>query len=304
MRVGVVSPSGSFVEPSLIERGIATLANLGLEVELAPHATSSYGHLAGTDQERAGDLLTMLERPDIDAVLCLKGGAGAMRTALALDHGRLAALAQLPPKAFVGFSDITVLHALLERSLGWVTFYGPMLTSLARPSPYVLEGWRRALMSEAPFAIDPDPDDPYVGTLVSGSVEGPLAGGCLTLLSQLVGTPWAPDLGGSILFFEDVDEEPYAVERDLAHLLASGQLAECRGIVIGQHTNCNPRSPGPSLALEQVFADLIGPLRIPSIYNLPIGHGRHIATLPLGARARLDADRKVLLVLESGVTST
>ena len=299
----MVSPSGSFVEPSSIERGIATLAGLGLEVELAPHATSAYGHLAGSDADRAEDLLGMLERPDIDAVLCLKGGAGAMRTALALDRARLAELGRLRPKAFVGFSDITVLHALLERSVGWVTFYGPMLTSLARPSPYALEGWRRALMSEAPFAVDPDPDDPYVGTLTPGSVEGPLAGGCLTLLSQLVGTPWAPDLSGSILCFEDVDEEPYSVERNLAHLLASGQLTECRGIVIGQHTNCGPRSPGPSLALEQVFSDLLAPLGIPTIYNLPIGHGRHLATLPLGARARLDADRRRLLVLESGVTS-
>ena len=93
------------------------------------------------------------------------------------------------------------------------------------------------------------------------------------------------------------------MERNLAHLLASGQLTECRGIVIGQHTNCGPRSPGPSLALEQVFSDLLAPLGIPTIYNLPIGHGRHLATLPLGARARLDADRRRLLVLESGVTS-
>ena len=299
----MVAPSGSFVEPSRIERGISTLAGLGLAVELAPHATSAYGHLAGTDEERAEDLLGMLERPDIDAVICLKGGAGAMRTALALDQGRLAALADLPPKAFVGFSDITVIHSVLQESLGWVTFYGPMLTSLARPSEYSLEGWRRALMSDAPFAVDPDPDDSYVGTLVGGVVEARLAGGCLTLLSQLVGTPWAPDLSGSILCFEDVDEEPYSVERDLAHLLASGQLAGCRGIVIGQHTNCGPRSPGPSLALEQVFADLLCPLGIPTIYNLPIGHGRHLATLPWGVRARLDADQGALLVLESGVTS-
>lgn len=303
MRIGIVAPSGSFLEPSTVERGVATLERLGFTVEMGAHTADAYGHLAGRDQDRAGDLLTMLERPDIDGVICLKGGAGALRTALALDPVRLERLVALTPKVFMGFSDITVIHAVLERALGWVSFYGPMVMSLARPSEYVLEGFRQALMCADPFQIGPDPDDPYVGTLVPGVAEGELAGGCLTLLALLVGTPWEPDLAGRILCFEDVDEEPYAIERYLSQLIAAGRLADCAGVVIGQHTNCQPHEPGPSLALEQVFRDLLVPLGIPTIYHLPIGHGKHIATLPLGALARLDASAGTLMVLESGVAA-
>ncbi|HEY6538689.1 MAG TPA: LD-carboxypeptidase [Candidatus Dormibacteraeota bacterium] len=302
MRIGVVAPSGSTLEPSLTRRGVATLEQMGFSVELAPHCGDTYGHLSGADQARADDLLNMLERPDIDAVICAKGGAGATRTALALDPARLAHLAELPPKVFLGYSDITVIHAILARVTGWVTFYGPLVISLAHPSAYVRSGLRKALMETEPFQIEPDPDDPYVATLVPGKVEAEVTGGCLTLLATLVGTPWQVDLKGKLLCFEDVDEEPYEIERYLSQLLLGGGLRECAGIVIGEHANCGPRRPGPTLGLERVFQDLLAPLGVPTIYHLPIGHGQHIATLPLGVRARLDADAKTLTILESAVT--
>lgn len=302
MRLGVVAPSGSILEHSETDRGLLTLRHLGFEVELGRHASDVYGHLAGNDRDRAEDLLSMLERPDIDGVICLKGGEGAMRTALALDQRRLSALASLPAKVFLGYSDITVIHALLQRSLGWVTFYGPMVISLDRPSDYLLDGLRRAVMETAPFQIAPDPDDPYVATLVPGTVEGEIVGGCLTLLAALVGTPWQLDFRGRILCFEDVDEDPYRIERYLSQLLAAGLLDECSGIVIGEHANCEPKRPGPTLGLERVFSDLLVPLGVPTIYHLPIGHGKHLATLPLGVRARLDATEATLVTLDGGVS--
>ncbi len=302
-RLGVVAPSGSTIQPSQTARGLATLRRLGFEVELAPHVSDVYGHLAGQDLARASDLLTMLERPDIDGVICLKGGAGAQRTVLALDQERLLALRQRAPKVFLGYSDITVIHSVLARSLDWVTFYGPMVISMARPSEYTLAAFRRAVVEGGPFQVLPDPDDPLVQTLVPGRAEGELVGGCLTLLCALVGSPWQPDFRGRIVCFEDVDEEPYAIERYLSQLLAAGMLQQCAGIVVGEHTDCDPKKPGPTLGLEQVFRDLLVPLGVPTIYHLPIGHGRHLATLPLGVRARLDADELSLSVLESGVAS-
>lgn len=302
MRIGVVAPSGSTLEPSQTERGLTTLREMGFAVELAPHCGDIYGHLSGADQDRADDLLAMLERSDIDAVMCLKGGAGAMRTALALAPDRLARLAALPAKVFIGYSDITVIHAILEKVAGWVTFYGPMVISLVNPSDYVLQGLRRGVMESEPFAVARDPDDPYVATLVPGVAEGDLVGGCLTLLATLVGTPWQLDFRGRILCFEDVDEEPYEIERYLTQLLAAGLLDKCAGIVIGEHANCVPRRAGPTLGLEQVFRDLLVPLGVPTVYHLPIGHGQHLATLPLGVRARLDADRGTLETLESAVS--
>jgi len=302
MHLGLVAPSSPTLEPSSTARGMRALEALGFTTELAPHATDAYGYLAGSDRDRAEDLLTMLERPDIDAVVCVRGGCGALRTAMALDPERLRRLRNRAPKVFVGYSDITVLHGLIERTLGWTTFYGPMVISWAQPTDYLRLGWRRALMDAGPFPIDPDPDDPFVETLVPGVAEAELGGGCLTLLAALIGTPWEPDLHGRIVFFEDIGEDPYRIERLLSQMVASGRLEGCAGIVIGEHANCGPREPGPTIGLEQVFRDLVLPLGVPTLYHLPIGHGRQLATLPLGARARLDADAGTLTVLEAGVS--
>lgn len=283
-------------------RGITALHRLGFELLLAPHCTAADGHCAGGDAERADDLLGMLERDDVDGVICLKGGMGAIGTALAMDQRQLAKLRTAAPKVFLGFSDITVLHALVARELGWVTFYGPMVTSLATATPYTLEALRRAVMAAEPFEVEPDPDDPYLATIRSGVAEGELVGGCLTLLATLVGTPWEPDYRGKVLFFEDVAEDPARIERCLGQLVAAGRLQAAAGILIGEHHNCGPKQPGPTLGLERVFSDLLGPLGIPVLYHLPVGHGRHLATLPMGAPARLDAGSGRLQILAGGVT--
>jgi muramoyltetrapeptide carboxypeptidase len=299
MTIGVVAPSSQVFERSNTARGVAALEKLGFNIVFAPHANDRYGHMAGRDRDRADDLLAMFFRDDVDAVMCLRGGAGTIRTALALDHEQLQKLAERPPKPFIGFSDITIPHAVLGKTCNWVTFYGPMVTSFRNATDYTLAAFRRALMETEPFDILPDPDDPYVETMVEGEAEGELVGGCLSLIVALTGTPWEMDLRGKIFFFEDVHEEPYGIERMLAHLIAAGKIQECAGIVIGEHADCTARGPA-SLSLEQVFDDLIRPLGIPTLYHLPIGHGKHLATLPIGARARLDATNKMLRI-QSGV---
>ncbi|MGH9060172.1 MAG: S66 peptidase family protein, partial [Acidimicrobiales bacterium] len=294
MRLGVVSPSSAVLEPSRMRRGLAAIEALGFEVVLGDEVGQTYGYLAGTDRARADGFLAMLERDDVDGVICLRGGYGAMRTVQAMDLQRLRRLSSARPKVFVGFSDITVLHALLARELSWVTFYGPMVTTFSHASDYVVDAFRRAVMEPAPVEIRPDPDDPYTETLVPGRAEGVLVGGCLSLLSTLVGTPYEPELDGRILFFEDVDAQPDEVDRSLTHLLATGRLQRCAGIVVGEHAGCAPTEPGPTLGLEQVLEDLVVPLGIPAMYHLPIGHGRHLATVPLGVPAVLDAGARRL----------
>ena len=193
MTLGVVAPSSPVPEPSRTKRAVAALEQLGFRLVFGDHALDSRGYLAGQDTDRADDLLAMLERDDIDGVICLRGGYGASRVANALQtpaaRERLQRLAGRPPKAFIGFSDITVIHALIARELGWVSFYGPVLTSFARASAYTRDAFAQALMATAPFDILPDPDDPYVEILVPGAVEGELAGGCLSLIVALIGTP-------------------------------------------------------------------------------------------------------------------
>ncbi len=301
MTLGVVAPSGPVPERSTARRGVMGLERLGFRVVLGRHALDSRGYIAGEDGDRAEDLLAMLERDDVDGVICLRGGYGAIRTAMAIDLQRLRQLRDGPVKPFVGYSDITVLHALLGRELEWTTFYGPMASSFAKPTEYTLVAFRSALMEVEPFDVLPDPDDPYVETLVPGMVEAPLAGGCLSLVVSLLGTPWEIDLAGKIFFFEDVGEAPYRVDRMLAQLIAARKLQKCAGIVAGEHVDCAPSGPNNSLGLEQVFDDLLRPLGVPTLYHLPVGHGRHHATLPLGARAALDATNRRLRILEPGV---
>lgn len=301
MTLGVVAPSSPVVERSTVARGVARLEAWGFNVVFGAHARDSYGYLAGTDAARADDLLSMLERDDIDAIICLAGGYGAMRTLLALDYARLRALAGRPAKAVIGYSDITVLHALLQGTLGWTSFYGPMVASFAHSTSYTEASFQTALCQTAPFEILPDPDDPYVETLAPGRAQGALVGGCLALIASLVGTPWQWDLRDKIVFFEDVGEAPYRIDRMLTQLIAAGQLRHCAGIVVGEHIDCRPGGPRNSLSLEQVFDELLRPLGVPVLYHLPLGHGRHLATLPLGVEAELDADARRLRILEPGV---
>jgi muramoyltetrapeptide carboxypeptidase len=272
---------------------------MGLEVVLGPHIREVRGYLAGEDRARAEDLLWALGDASLDGVWCARGGYGAQRTVAALQPGEIEAFAGRPAKVFVGFSDITVLHALISHRLGWMTFYGPAVTSLADRDPFTLDGVRRALFDGSPYAVTAHPDDPWITTLRPGTAEGPLAGGCLTLLSALAGTPLQVDFAGRIGFFEEVHEAAYAIDRALSQLLAAGCLDGCRGIVIGEHTDVPEE--GPTLGLEQVFEDLLGPLGIPVCFYLPLGHGAHLATVPLGAPVQLDADAGTLSVLDSPV---
>jgi muramoyltetrapeptide carboxypeptidase len=299
-RVGVIAPSSGTLEPSRLDRGLAELARMELEPVLAPHVGEIRGYLAGADRDRAEDLLWALGDDTIDAVWCARGGYGAQRTVAALAPGEIEALAGRAPKVFIGFSDITVLHALLARRLGWVTFYGPGVSTLAARDPLTLAGVRTALFDAAPYTVGAPPEDPWVSTLRPGTAEGALAGGCLTLLAALAGTPLQVDFADRICFFEDIHEPAYRIDGALSQLLAAGCLDGCRGIVIGDHTD----SPvdGPSLGLEQMFEDLLGPLGIPCCFYLPLGHGTHLATVPLGAQVRMDADAGTLTVLESPVT--
>lgn len=268
---------------------------------MMPHVDALRGYLAGEDRDRAADLVAALSDDSFDAVWCARGGYGAMRTVAALSGDPLGPLEGERSKAVVGFSDVTVIHALLARRLGWVSFYGPTVASLARASDYTLEGVERALFRSAPFLVPANPDDPWVTTVHPGTAEGPLKGGCLALLAALVGTPLQVDFDGCIAFFEDVDESPARIDRFLSQLTAAGCFEGCRGVAIGEHVDIEVTG-GASLGLEHVFEDLIGPLGVPACYGLPIGHGRHLATLPLGTPCRLDADAGTLAFTEAGVS--
>lgn len=297
-RVALLSPASAPDSAALLRRGADCLAALGLRTAPGSSAARRRGYLAGSDAERARDLTTALIDSEIKAIFATRGGYGAARL-LERFEPRIAAA---HPKILVGFSDITTLHLALQ-TVGLVSFWGPMPCAFSGFSSFSARALRQMLMSAEPFGRVPNSGRIRTETLRPGRAEGPLTGGTLTLLAASLGTPYEINTSGRIVFFEDVGEEPYKVDRMLTHLLAAGKLVDAAGIVLGRFTDAAPRtySARRSLSLREVFADRLLPLRLPVYSGLAAGHIRDQVTLPYGIRARLDAGARTLDILEAAV---
>jgi muramoyltetrapeptide carboxypeptidase len=303
-RIALVAPAGPLLEGDDLTRAGALCRALGYEPVLSPGAGRHYGYLAGTDQERLDDLNAALGDPSLDAVWCLRGGYGATRI---LDRVDFAALARRP-KPLVGFSDITALLIGAVVRAGVVAFHGPV--ARAAMPPFSREHFERVLTRPEPagrLGRLPPPSDVLIPrenrivTLAGGTAEGPLFGGNLSLIQCLLGTPFFPDLEGAILFLEDVGEDLYRVDRMLAHLRAAGALDRLAGVAVGRFTDLERRGADGALGFDEVLRTYFGPLGIPVAHGFPVGHIDDQWTLPLGIRARLDADAGDLELLEAAV---
>ncbi len=305
--IGLVAPSSAPNEPDRLPFAAETIESLGFRVRTGKHLHEREGYLAGSDNARAHDLNAMFADDSIDAIWCVRGGYGASRLLPLLDYD----LIRRKPKALIGYSDITALHMAIQRHVGLVTFHGPVAWR-ALP-PYTLEGLHRVLWrTETPVRLAEPPLferregqvdwDNRVVTLVPGKARGRLLGGNLCLMSHLVGTPYLPDLRGSILFLEDVEEAYYRVDRMLTQLWLAGALDGVAGVAFGKFTDCEP-SPFflQNRPLQDILAERFRELRIPAISVVMVGHIPDQATLPVGCQAELDADAGTLTLLEPGV---
>lgn len=284
--IGVVAPAGP-ADPAHLAQVEPLLAAQGWRTRLMPGCHLSQGYLAGTDARRLQDLHDAYADPGIDALVCLRGGYGAMRLLDRLDAQHIAR----HPKLLVGYSDITALQAWLDR-LGRPSLHAPMLASdLVRPGR---QDDARALFSQlrsglrAGEVLAP-PLDPS-GLCTGGRAQGRLVGGNLRLVAALAGTPWAWRLQDAVLFIEDVDEPPYRVDRDLCQLRLCGALEALAGVVVGSFTGAD--SP------REVLAHYLEPLGKPVLGGWPAGHGTPHLPLPMGVRVELDAGRGTLTLLD------
>jgi muramoyltetrapeptide carboxypeptidase len=299
--IGVPAPSGPWDERSEVDRGVRWWESQGHRVKLAPGIWDRDDYVAGDPKSRARDLLAMFEDPEVDAVQVFAGGYGCAEVAPLLDLDVIAA----NPKPFVGYSDITVLHLAFRQATGLITFYGPGLGGVASPKAqdFTQDRLLRALTVPTPVGEVPArPDDAYVGAVGSGRATAPLIGGCLWLLADSLATPWEVATEGSILFFEDLHTPPWQVDSELTHLRNAGKLDGLAGVVIGEMFQCEEsRFPAPlvrSRSMEDVFERHFEPMGIPVLFNLPLGHGKHLATIPLGVTATVDADARTLTIDE------
>lgn len=305
--VAIVAPSGIVSKKSL-ERGIRFLESLDLRVKIGSSVMQRWGYLAGTDHERARDFMAMWADSDVKAVIAARGGYGAMRILPHLDFDCI----RENPKILLGYSDITALHLALWKEAGLVTFHGPVAEIWAREmNPY--DG---KLLKELLFGLWPPgilampaieqnagetavshcsssgsqkaqtyaPDIRRLLALESGSAQGQLTGGNLSLIASTIGTPWEIDTKGKILFIEEVGEKPYRVDRMLCQLELAGKLRDAAGFCIGDFTDCEaePNSQRPTFTVAEVLEQYFAGTGKPCIVNVPAGHGKFNAVLPLG----------------------
>jgi muramoyltetrapeptide carboxypeptidase len=271
--VRIVAPAGP-VRPVDLRIGAAVLRSLDLRVSLSEFPPDRSGYLAGSDADRAEALNNAFRDPGIRAVFCARGGYGTPRILPRLDLDAL----RRDPKPVVGFSDITALLAALNRRVGLVAFHGPVIRTLSG-DPDDRRRIERLLFSDA----IPEIGGGGIRVLRPGTARGPVAGGNLSVLCGLAGTPFFPSLRGAILFLEEVGEPLYKIDRMLTQLRLSGALDAVAGLALGRFEDCGP--PGD---VDGLVLDRLERRDVPVLAGLPAGHGAANHPFPLGLSATLE----------------
>ena len=287
----MISPSGPLQGPHELERAVATAESLGWEVEVGQHALRRTGYFAGDDAQRGDDLLAALHDDRIDGIWCLRGGYGAARLLPRLS----VELLQRFPKALLGYSDITALHAAWQHA-GLVSYHGP--TARAPLSDFSRDSLVRALQA----GTDSCGVAPDARIVRGGRVTGRLVGGNLALVSSLCGTPWAVDCRDAIVVLEDVGEATYRLDRMLTQLRLAGALDGCVGVAFGHCTDCPDTTEDGTRTVEAIVTELSDVLQVPTLHGIPVGHISDQWTVPFGAMATLDADARTLSVHTTAVS--
>jgi muramoyltetrapeptide carboxypeptidase len=291
--IAVVAPAGPALAGQ-VDQVQPLIEAQGWRARLYPSCRQARGYLAGSDEQRLADLHDAFADPEVKAVMCLRGGYGCGRL---LERVNADLLSQ-HDKPFVGYSDITALHALRGR-LGLWGLHGPMLASdLIKPERHedrqaLFDLLRHGLVRNTTWSPRLEPELQGIGREfegTSGVVEGPLVGGNLSLMAALIGTPYQLPVDGAIVFLEEVAEEPYRVDRMMVQLRQSGALRAAAGFLVGRFSDeASPRG---------VLEEFLAPLGKPILAGWPTGHGTPHWTLPMGPRCRLDARAGTLTLLQ------
>jgi muramoyltetrapeptide carboxypeptidase len=292
--VAVVAPAAA-IEREHLERGVNLLASMGFRVKVSERALARSGILAGDDRDRAGELQACFADPEVKAIFSARGGYGCGRLMPILDFKAIAKT----PKVFVGFSDATfLLNALVDLS-GMVSFHGPMVAmDFARGlSPRSLDHLQRLLNGELRnFELEARE------SIHPGIARGEVIGGCLSVLVASIGTPYAPNFDGRILFLEDVGEKAYRVDRMLVQLRQAGALARVAGIVFGA-IRALDGDESENRLIARFVAEQTAGLGCPVLYGIEAGHGTENFTIPFGVAARIDSAARRIVFMEPAVVS-
>lgn len=306
--VGLITPSTYVSDPDRLLLASRTIEYFGLKPKMGRNVGKRNGYLGGTVAERLDDLHAMFADPDVKAIFAIRGGYGSEHLLDRIDYN----LIRRNPKIFLGYSDITALHLAINKHAGLLTFHGPV--TLSRFTNYT-QGWfKKALFEAQPIGevTNPPESNPLrpahpMRTVRPGKARGTLIGGNLSLIATTMGTPYEVDTRGRIFFIEDVEEQPYSVDRMLTQLRLGGKFDQAAGVIFGECNGCRPREFQPSFesnfSIGEVLDNILGGLKIPVLSGLTIGHTDDQITLPEGVMATLDADGQKLTIEESATAN-
>jgi muramoyltetrapeptide carboxypeptidase len=299
--IGLVTPGGPIRKEQLDET-IEKLEKLGFKTYHTPSVLAQYGYFAGTDQQRAEDLMHHFTNKKVDAILAVRGGYGAIRILDLLDYD----LIRKNPKAFIGYSDVTALLCAFYEKSGLVSFHGPVgistfnefsITSLEKVVIKPKRHYKFPYKREKNTAENPEHD---LYTIRGGKAKGELIGGNLSVIDSMIGSKFEPNFKNKIVYLEEVHESTYKVDKMLVHLLQATNIKKASGIVLGVFAGCN-KGDEPKLSLKEAITALLKPLGIPVSYGFPFGHISTKITLPTGVKAKFNATKNTLKLLEKAV---
>ncbi|MCR8962724.1 LD-carboxypeptidase [Brevibacillus halotolerans] len=295
--VGLIAPA-SPVEGYRVEKAICEVEAMGLRVKVGPSSYRSFGgYLSDTPENRACELEAMFRDPEVRAIWCLRGGYGTPQLLDLLDYSIIAE----NPKLFIGYSDITALHTAFMQEACLATLHGPM--AAVEPvngfDPLSKEYLERIFFCAEPLGEIVNPPGIATRCLVPGTASGTIVGGNLSLICTTLGTAYELDTTDKILFLEDIDEEPYQVDRMLTQLALAGKFSDASAIILGSWEACATKEGKESFTVEEVFERIIVPFQKPTLANMQIGHDPTNLPLPLGVRGTVNAHEGILCVEES-----
>jgi muramoyltetrapeptide carboxypeptidase len=297
--IGIVAPA-SPAKSERVNLGVAALRSLGYAPRLAPNALLREPlYFAGTAEQRLIDLHAAFADAGTAAIMCIRGGYGSNYLLEGLDLETIAA----HPKPFFAYSDLTGIQLHLLDEIGLPVFHGPMLAAdFYLPNGVHLESFRAALAGDLYSVGAAEGLRTLKAAPSTTTVRGTLYGGCLSIITALLGTPWEPGTEGTLLFLEDTGVKPYQVDRMLWQLRHAGKFEGVRGIVFGEMLDC--ASPGaPSSLLDEAILNALDGLDIPIAIGLRSGHvSRENVTLTFGVQAELIINESPrLTILEPAV---
>lgn len=303
-KIAIVAPA-SYISEEELQDSIKNLEQLGFETTYSDKVLLQKGYFAGSDKDRAADLMEKFSDKSVNGIVCARGGYGGARILPLLNYHIIRA----NPKVLIGYSDVTALLYGIYKEAGLITFHGPVGTSTF--NDYSVKNFKKVLMNPEPVTVFINSDSGVdenkygVNSIVKGKSKGRLVGGNLSIMVSLIGTPYDVSYNNKIVFIEEVGEEPYRIDRMLTQLIEAGKFKHASGIMMGIFKNCEQKKDDPSFkksfTLMDVLTDRLSRLKIPVVYGMSFGHVNDKFTIPFGALAELDADKQTFTLLEKTV---